>query len=291
MAENNTKYLLVFLFLLILANIFVWQFVFSLDGKMKVVFFDIGEGDSIFVETPQGLQILIDGGPSEAILNKLPKVMPFWDRTIDLVVLSHPEYDHLTGLNAVLGRYKVENILWNGIERDTQVAKDWQMALQEEKAKVFTAQAGEKIKAGVIKGVVLAPLENLAGQVFNKDSNETAIVLQLIFGANKFLFTGDITSKVEQKMIDYYGSASSTKSILASDVLKVAHHGSKTSTSQNFISQVNPQIAVISLGRNNKYGHPSAEVLNTLQGFGIKVMRTDEKGDIWMKSDGETINF
>jgi competence protein ComEC len=278
------NFILPFVFILILANVFVWQFVFGLDGRLKITFFDVGEGDSILIITPQGHQILIDGGPGERVLDKLAKEMPFWDRSLDLVVLTHPEYDHLSGLNKVLANYKVANVLWNGIKRDTSVFREWEEALQKEKAKVIIAQAGEQLKAGALWGMVLNPPNNLQGQLFEKDSNISSVILRLIYGRNSFLLTGDAPEKVEKVIV-------SANADLDSQLLKVAHHGSRTSTGLDFLAKVKPQVAVISCGRNNLYGHPDQTVLQNLSEFGINVLRTDLLGDVTVTADGSNLHF
>jgi len=277
------KFLILFVILLSLANFYLWQYILQLDGNLQVVFFDVGQGDAIFVETPEGHQILIDGGPSKRILGKLAMEMPFWDRTLDLVILTHPESDHLRGLNYVLGRYKVENILWNGVLRDTEVFKEWQEVLKEEKANEVIAQAGQKIKAGNTKIFILYPFENLKGKKY-KDSNDTSVIARLVFYKNSFLFTGDATKKTEWQLLD--GEVD-----INSDVLKVGHHGSKTSTSKEFLKEVSPEIAVISCGRNNRYGHPHREVLQNLQDFGITILTTSQKGDIKLISNGKDLIY
>ncbi|MDD5146141.1 MAG: ComEC/Rec2 family competence protein [Candidatus Pacebacteria bacterium] len=282
--NNGAKICLFCIFLLVLANAYVWQFIFSLDGNLKIIFFDVGEGDSIFVVTPQGHQILIDGGPGERVLDKLAKVMPFWDKSLDLVVLTHPEYDHLSGLNKVLANYQVANVLWNGIKRDTAVFREWEEALKKEKAKVIIAQAGEQLKAGMLWGMVLNPLNSLQGQLFEKDSNVSSVILRFIYGRNSFLLTGDAPEKAEQAVI-------STDTDLDTQLLKVAHHGSRTSTSLDFLANVKPQVAVISCGRNNLYGHPDQTVLQNLLEFGINVLRTDLRGDIIVTADGSNLHF
>lgn len=282
------KIFFLIIFLLILANFFVWKEIFDLSGEfLKIVFFDIGQGDAIFIETPQGHQILIDGGPSgKRILEKLGREIPFWDKTIDLVILTHPDYDHLAGLNYVLKRYRVENIFWNGIEKDTKTFEYWKENLkkekEEEKARVVIARRGQKIKAGRAEIFILYPLENLEGNFFEGSSNDTSIVAKLLFFENKFLFPGDITKKVEKKILEFG---------LGANVLKVAHHGSKVSTSKEFLEKVQPQLAVISVSENNAYGHPHQEVLSNLEEFGIKVLRTDQEGDIEIVSDGLNIKL
>jgi len=280
--KKSVFYVLAFLGLL---NVFVWLIVYDLSKAcfLEVTFLDVGQGDAIFIETPQRNQILIDGGPNSAILEKLNTRMPFWDRTIDLIILTHPESDHLTGLIEVLKRYKVENILWTGIIKDTNEYQEWEKLVENEDAEIKIAQAGQRINLSTYETdkyiEVLYPFESLAGQEF-KDSNNTSIVAKLVFGKNSFLFTGDTYKSVEKELIEKGIS-------INSDVLKVAHHGSKTSTSQDFVREVFPQIAVISAGRNNSYGHPHQETLDTLAKYDITIFRTDLQGDIEIISDGK----
>jgi len=288
----------VFLFFL---NILCWNEVFALQQTqdLRVDFLDVGQGDSVFIETPEGHQILIDGGPGSAVLGKLSKVMPFWDKTIDLVILTHPEADHMQGILAILQRYKVDNFLWTGVIKND--AENKQLAVLLEKAqepkssflavlsgaegtKIVTVSAGQKIKAGKVLIDILYPFKSLAGKELKNTSNDTGIVSKIIFGSNSFLFTGDISSAAEKELVN------SGKDI-SSDVLKVAHHGSKYSTSDAFLSAVKSEIAVISVGAKNTYGHPTPEVLQRLEKSGIKVLRTDKDGDVDFVSDGENIKL
>jgi len=272
--------------LLILANAFVWQALFNLGGNqvLEVTFFDIGQGDSIFIETPYGHQILIDGGPDSKILEKLAKEMPLGDKTIDLIILTHPEKDHMVGLLKVLERYQVEQILWTGIIRDTADYNKWQELIQKEKAKITIAESSKRIRAGGVFLNVLYPFESLEGKEF-KNSNDTSIIAQLIFNNSSFLFTGDTTKSIEKKILSR--CQEDPNCLLNSDVLKVGHHGSKTSTSEEFLEEVSPEIAVISCGRNNPYNHPHQEVLKNLEKFDIKILRTDQIGDIKIVSNGD----
>ncbi|MDO8265229.1 MAG: ComEC/Rec2 family competence protein [Candidatus Parcubacteria bacterium] len=270
--------------ILLLFNILAWSAVFDLNGLylLEVNFFDVGQGDAIFIETPDRYQILVDGGPDSTVLEKLAKEMPFWDRSIDLIILTHPERDHITGLLDVLKRYKVENILWTGIVRDIAEYEEWQRLIQEEGARIFIAKLDEKLSlSGELNFLILSPLESQEGKAL-KDSNDSSIVFRLSFKENSFLFMGDAGKAVEQKIID-------AGEDIDSDVLKIGHHGSKTSSSKNFIESVSPQTAVIQLGRDNSYGHPHQEVLENLQG--IEILRTDMEGDIRIISDGENIFY
>ncbi len=297
MGKKEQKFVFAILAFLFLANVLAWLVVFDLKKSkfLEVDFLDVGQGDAIFIETPKSHQILIDGGPSSAILEKLAKEMPFWDRTIDLIILSHPEKDHLSGLIEVLRRYKVENVIWTGIVRDTAEYKEWEALLQKEGAEIFIAKAGQKITSPGLVMEILYPLEDLAGKEF-KDSNDTSIVAKLVFGENSFLFTGDAGKDTEEEIIRDYSLSPPTNTLvggatLDSDVLKVGHHGSKTSSSDEFVGVVSPQIAAISAGKGNSYGHPHYEVLEILAKYGIKILRTDIDGDIRIISDGKELKL
>ena len=293
--KNKKNFLFLTLSILFCLNILAWLTVYDLKGHqlLEVNFFDVGQGDAIFIVSPKRHQILIDGGPNSLILEKLGEEMPFWDRTIDLIILTHPEYDHLAGLIEVLKRYEVENILWTGIIRDTSEFKEWKKLIESEGAKIFIAKAGQKIIMPRTMGLsqrlggwwegcslgILYPLESLEGQEL-KDSNNTSIVAKLIFGQNSFLFTGDAYKSVERELLE--------KGIdIHSDIVKVAHHGSKTSSAEEFIEKVSPETAIISVGKDNTYGHPHQEVLEILEKYGIRILRTDLDGDIKIISDGK----
>lgn len=287
-----------FLIFLFISNILVWIVVFDLAQFrfLEVNFLNVGQGDAILIETPQRHQILIDGGPDSTILEKLGNEMPFWDRSIDLVVLTHPERDHISGLIEVLKRYKVNYILWTGVLRDTAEYKEWLRAVEKEVregADIKIAQAGQRIilwksdlhnlwKSDLHNYMeVLFPFEDLEGKEY-KNSNNTSIVARLVFDQNSFLFTGDAYKSVERKLIE-------NQFHLGSDVLKVGHHGSKTSNSKEFIEAVSPEVAVISVGKDNRYGHPHQDTLENLAG--IKILRTDLDGDIKIITDGTSLKI
>jgi len=285
---KNKRLLYFILIGLFCLNLIFWVVVYDLSQPrpLKVTFFDIGQGDAIFIETPQGHQILIDGGPDLTILEKLAEEMPFYDRTIDLIILTHPEHDHYFGLFEVLKRYEIKNILWTGVVRETAEWQEWTRLLGEEGAEIRIAEAGQRI---ILQGSdpcifidVLHPFENLEGQEF-KNSNDTSIVASLVFDGISFLFTGDITKKVEKELVEKNAN-------LESEVLKVCHHGSKTSSSLEFLEVVLPELAVITVGENS-YGHPHPEVLANLQEFGIQILRADINGDIKIVSDGNNFEL
>ncbi len=276
--------------LLIFLNILSWVAVYEVSQpqSLEVNFFDVGQGDAIFIEDPKLHQVLIDGGPDSTVLEKLGKEIPSWDNTLDLIILTHPEKDHLAGLIEVLKRYKVENILWTGVVRDTAEYKEWKKLIEEEGAKIFIAQAGQKIYSSA-KSIttspgnvieILYPFESLEGKTL-EDSNNTSIIIRLVFGENSFLLTGDAYQSAERAILQ-------REINIDSDVLKIGHHGSKTSSSEEFIEKVSPEIAVIPVGRDNPYGHPYPEVLETLAKYGIRILRTDLNGDIKIVSNGKS---
>jgi competence protein ComEC len=273
------RYLLSFL---IIADILAFSLCVYLSQPryLEVNYLDVGQGDSIFIETPDSHQILIDGGPDNmAAIKGISAEMPFWDKTIDLVVLSHPDSDHITGLFEVLDNYKVANILWTGVEKDNDKIGTWKRLLAEEEKegdKVYIAKKGDKIMAGDVEMDIVYPDESFAGEVV-KDANDTSIVGRLSFRENSFLFPGDISSKIEKKLLD---------EDIKADILKVAHHGSKYSTSEDFLKRVDPQAAVIQVGKNS-YGHPTPETLTRLDNLGIMVLRNDLNGNIKIVSDGK----
>ena len=273
----------------ILLNFFVWKEVFALNGPhyLKVDVLDIGQGDSIFIETPNMRRILIDGGPDSAVLGKLSKRLPFWNKSLDVVILTHPDQDHLMGLLSVLKKYKIDYILWTGIVRDGGNYQKWLELLakkQKQGSKIIIADVNTKIISGNVFVDTFNPVENLEGRYFGKISNDTGIVSRLLYGKNSFLFTADVSSKVEEGIVR-------DNINLASDVLKVPHHGSKYSSSEVFLQAVKPKFAIISVGKDNTYGHPTQDVLQKLQKFGINIFRTDRDGDVEIISDGENIKI
>ncbi len=248
----------------------IWSAVFSqIPGNiLEVVFFDVGQGDSIFIETPNKKQVLIDGGPDKMVLEKLEEVMPFYDRTIDLMILTHPDADHLTGLLSVLEYFKVNHILVSGFENNTAVYQEWKKLIEERNIPVTLAQVGQRIvfPSGVEFDILWPDQSKM--ETISK-ANNASVVGRLIYNESEILLTGDIEKKIENLL---------SNQDLESDVLKIPHHGSKSSTGYSFLKAIRPKISVISVGENNRYGHPHQEVLERLNNTAI--YRTDRNGDI-----------
>jgi len=237
------------------------------------------------IQTPNGQNILIDGGPDPQKINlELGEKLPFWDRTIDLVVCTQPQADHVTGLVDVLQRYKVKQVLEPGVSYNSSIYQVWCNLVEEKQIKRNTAQAGQRIDLGNgIEMEVLNPPATLyEGTSHDVDNN--GVVLRLSWGKVSFLFTADIREEVEFELIGQRANLKST-------VLKVAHHGSKTSTTSQLLAAVDPEVAVISVGADNTFGHPSPEVVERLiDRLGEdNVYRTDEDGTIEFITDGEKL--
>jgi len=279
------KTIFLFVVVLLVLNFFAWQEVFRLNSRtLKVSFFDVGQGDSIFIESSRGNLILIDGGPDSTVLEKLREEIPFFRRKIDLVVLTHAHADHYVGLIDVLEKYRIENVLWTGVTTKSTKYQEFEKMVEESGAKIHTTKPNQKIvfPSGEKYLDILYPLEDISGKkLASANLNETSIVARLISSGGSFLFTGDICKKVEREMIE-------EGTILEADVLKVAHHGSRYSTSKDFLEESLPKLAVIQAGKNN-HGHPHEELLSRLKEFGIKVLITKEYGDIKVVSDGNKL--
>lgn len=251
------------------------------DVLLKIHFFDVGQGDAIFIETPNGNQILIDGGPDNKVIQELAKVMPFYDHEIDMIVATHPHADHVVGLIEVLERYDVKNILQAKEDYNSPVVPVWQEAVRSEKANEIEAIAGRVIDFGNGAALtILHPFVSVSGTLL-KNPHDAVVVAILKYGDFEVMLTGDMEAKVERHLIlDGHN--------LESDILKVGHHGSKTSTSPEFLSTVSPGVALIQVGAKNRYGHPAVDILSRFENFGIKYYRTDLDGTVKVVSDGES---
>jgi competence protein ComEC len=271
-----------FLGLLLVATIFVWYAVFAESREgLEVDFLDVGQGDAIFIQAPNGNQVLLDSGPNKKVLSELSKIMPFYDRSIDLAIESHPDNDHIAGFIDVLKKYNVSVVMDPGVEVDTPVYQELESIIKQSNIQKILAKRGMRINLGDnIYIDVLLPVVNNP----NFSPHDGMVVLKLNYGKNSFLLTGDMENKMENYLM-------SIDKNLKSNVLKVGHHGSKTSTSEALLGYVNPDYAIISVGKDNRYGHPHQEVLERLNQFQIPILRTDEKGMIKIKSNGENLQI
>ena len=256
------------------------------DGRLHVVFADVGNGDSVLIISPSGRQVLVDGGPeAQDATQLLGSALPFWDRSLDVVVLTHGHADHISGLLEVLRRYDVGQIVEREAGHTTPDYLSWKQAMEEEGSVLMDALAGQMIDLGDGATIeVLHPPEMLMAGT-NSDLNNASIVLRIVYGDVSFLLTGDIFVEAEREMLSQGVDVRST-------VLKVPHHGSRTSSSPEFIEQVGPSVAVISVGADNRFGHPHAEMLDVLGRYApeARVMTTRDHGTIRFVTDGTTLS-
>lgn len=300
------KYLIIILILLTLNALAVVAFYQQKPiQNPRVIFLDVGQGDAALINAGNDMQILIDGGDGKNILDKLGEHLPFYDKKIELVIMTHPDKDHMGGLVEVLKYYEVDQILETGIECEKAICKEWDKLIEEKNISVKYAQFGQRIKAGNIEMAVLYPFENLKDKEV-KNSNDASIVLKLVVNKNlsqaiknsnedqktlnqsfnyaqddivqndnynnSYLLTGDAGFPVEKELLD--------KNInVRARILKVSHHGSKYATSNEFLRAVKPEKAIVSVGKNS-YGHPAKELINRLKNMSIEIFRTDEVGGV-----------
>ncbi len=254
-------------------------------GLLAVSFLNIGQGDSIFIDAPSGRQVLIDGGPNSSVLRELAKVMPWYDRSIDVVIPTHPDADHIGGLIDVLDRFKISTIIHSSVEGDTKTAQALVDAMKQEGAEEITAMRGQVIDLG--KGVYLEILSPDRA-VPHVETNTGCVVARLVYGKTAFMLSCDAPQSIENYLVYLDGSTPLTAggSGLKSDVLKAGHHGSKTSSSLLFLGFVDPAYAVFSRGCKNRYGHPAPETVARFAQFRIPTFDTCTQGTITFHSDG-----
>ena len=258
------------------------------DGRLHVWVLDVGQGDAVLVRTPNGRTALVDGGPGITPLAEgIGRHLPFWQRDVDLVVLTHPQQDHLMGLVELVERYDVTRVVQTKFEPEGNVQEAWDAVLRREDIPVHHARRGDLITFEGEPDVALHVLHP-SGDGESANPNDDSVVLHMEYGSTRILLTGDAEADAEAEMLR------ESLPYLRSDVLKVAHHGSDTSTTSRWLDVVDPRVAVISAGAGNRMGHPSPEVLERLEAAGAEVYRTEldgtveivaEKDRFWVRVD------
>lgn len=276
--------LIVFLFIIAISIIF-FAYYSSRNNYLKVAFFDVGQGDAIYVEAPNGKQMLVDGGAGVKILPSLIKVMPAFDKSIDMIIITNPDQDHIGGLVEVLKDYKVRMIIEPGTESDTLIYQNLQKEILKNKIPKRIGKSGMHIVLDDKENIyfdILFPDQDVS----NWERNDGSIVGKLVYKNKSFLLMGDATKYTENLII-----WNEKLKNLKSNVIKLGHHGSDTSSSLLWLETVDPDIAIISAGKNNRYGHPHKSVLDNLKLLNIPYLATYEKGNIILKTDGEDIIY
>jgi len=245
----------------------------------KIIFLDIGQGDAILIITPEKEKILIDGGPGNFLISELGPYLPFYDRDIDLMILTHAHDDHVSGLNEVLSRYPVNLILFPGyIDYMAASYIEWLKIIDDNNLNLNAAVTGDIYNFENSGLEILYPFEEYKGEKVD-DVNDTSVVAKYCYISVCVLLTGDASLDVEEKII-------ASKQDIKADILKVAHHGSQYSNSEEWLKDVNPSTAVIQSGVDNKFNHPHLRIIKRLERLGVRILRNDNLGDIIINTDG-----
>lgn len=251
------------------------------SNELRISFLDVGQGDSILIQTPSGKDMLIDGGASDVVLERLSHEMSFFDRDIDVMVATHPDADHVTGLIPVLTKYEVKKVITSPRDGDTGIFADLDKHIDSEKTEVHVAHTGDVIDFGDgVTAHILYPSASYNAR--SGDTNDASVSMVLTYGERTFLLTGDLPTTHEGELF----SGELPRNIT---VYKAGHHGSKYSSGEQLLTYIHPEYAVISAGKDNKYGHPNPEALERLQKYSKEILSTIDKGTITFVTDGRLL--
>ena len=276
---HKEKLFLGAILVLLSLNFLTWSSVLKNIKKpdIEIYFFDVGQGDAALIESKDGTQILIDGGPPNKILPKLSQVLDFYDRDLDILVLTHPHTDHVSGAIEVLQNYRVGVVIESGVDYHTAEAKEFEKLVDEKKIKkVIVDKPIDLTFFGGAKLRLIYPDKSFEGKIL-KNAHDSTVVSEFSYNERKVLFMGDAEKNIEKYLL--------RKNLIADvDILKAGHHGSKTSTTKEFLSAASPEYSIIEVGKNS-YGHPTQEVLSRLASIGSQIFRTDRDGTIKFEID------
>jgi competence protein ComEC len=254
----------------------------SSPHMLRISFLDVGQGDAILVRTPSGHDMLIDGGPSDAVLARMNEEMSYFDRDLDVVIATHDDADHVTGLIPVFEKYDVRTIIVSPATSQTNIARDLHSRMDDETDDRRIGQRGDAIDFG--DGVVARILFPNGTVSAKAETNDASVNVVITYGEHSFLFTGDLSSKHERQLFGNTLPRGVT-------VYKAGHHGSKTSSGEELLSYVKPEYAVISAGKDNRYGHPNPEALERLHKYAKETISTIDRGTITFTSNGRILDM
>lgn len=265
----------IFLIIFGLLGLFVYDSARFSGKKFKVVFCDVGQGDATYLRSPEGYDILIDGGPDNSVLLCLSENMPFWDKKIDLVIMTHPDSDHYSGLIPVAREYTINSFATSFTPEDATGYKTLKQILKDKNVEERFVCQGDSYNFP--DGVDLRIVWPRSCAIASTDKNDNSVIALLRYGDLEILLTGD----AEENIGDFYQN-----DVGDIDVLKVPHHGSRDGVDEDFLDAIKPEVAIISVGTKNRYGHPVAEILDLLESEDIQIFRTDVRGEIRLTTDG-----
>ncbi len=281
--EHKRKFFLILIILIVSICVLLFLLKKQQENFLVVSFLNVGQGDAIFIEAPNGVQVLVDAGPDDDVVGEIAEVMPFWDRTIDMIIPTHADKDHIGGFPEILKRFSVKSVYDMKGDSTTGIFEAFELYKDREHLASRSALAGDTIVIDTVNGVylrVLFPEEFVLQEELER--NDTSTIVQLVYGEREFMLTGDAGVMVEEYLVHEFGN------FLESDVLKAGHHGSRTSTSPLFLDKVRPEYVVISAGENNSYGHPHQEVIQAIQEHQATILET-KNGTIQFFTDGKDL--
>jgi competence protein ComEC len=276
--------ILIFVLFLLVINVFLFHLDWQNSHRGLIfVMLDVGQGDGLFIESPTGTQIMFDAGPPRSVLGPLARVMSPFDKSIDALVITNPDSDHIGGFLDILKNYKVGCVLESGTLTDSKTYQSLREEMKKQNIPDILVKRGMKLDIG---GGVIIDILFPDRDVSAWATNDGSVVARLSYGQTSIMLAGDAAAKTEKIILE-----ENTSSSLASTILKVGHHGSRTSSSLSFVQAISPVYALISDGKDNNFGHPHQETLDTLAQIGAKIFRTDLLGSIVMNSEGQNVNF
>lgn len=300
------NHLQIFIVVILILSIFLLSniYVSKQNKLLKIIFLDVGQGDAIFIETPNGKQILIDAGPNGSVVRELSHFIPFYDRTLDLLIATHSDLDHVGGFPEIIKRFHINSFAKNSITDSDHLNTEIKDMLDNQKINQTVLNAGDKIlldSDNVIYLEILWPIKN--NEI--KDNNDNSIITRLVYDHVSIMLTGDASTEIEKVLIEIFSEiedlekASNSALRLKSQILKSGHHGSRTSTSEKFIQATDPEFVIISTEKDSRFGHPHVEVLENIEKFSqqriseskkaVEILSTAEIGSIYFQSDGKNV--
>lgn len=250
------------------------------DRNLHLTALDVGQGDAMLIQTPNRQNVLIDGGPDNTVVEKISNQLPFYDRKLSAVILSHPHADHLFGLIEVLKRYQVEKVYLTGVVHTSNEYLTFLNIIKEKNIPSQNLKLGDQLDFGEVELKTLWPVNDLSGQS-SDNLNNSSLVLELTYRKFNALLLGDLEQDDQEAMIKEVGIGNV-------DVIKISHHGSSNGLNMSLLNRTQPKLTIISVGADNKYGHPAFSTVTELTSRDITVKRTDRDGDVKVSSDGET---
>jgi competence protein ComEC len=270
---------------LAIISLLIWFAVFREEREdiLKFVMLDVGQGDSLYIESPTGVKVIIDGGPNKNLLKEISNVLPWYDRRVDLIVVTNPDKDHYEGFIPLLDKYHVGAVLESGTLNDYPAYKIFSNKIDKKKIVKMVARKSQKIFIGGKAYLeILFPDRDVSGL----SPNDGSIVMKLVYGQTSVMLEGDSTARIETYLENTISSTT-----LKSTILKVGHHGSRTSSIVGFVKAVSPSVAIISSGQNNSYNHPHKETLETFKNLNIPVYNTCNNGNLFFQLDEKQFIF